>query len=323
FDDFYGFVNTGIDYYTHERYGVPSMYRNFSPTEEDKGDYCTDLFERESIRFLNAHAGKSPFFLYVPFNAPHGSSALDPKIRSTVQAPEEFKQMYPAVTPEYRTTDSYRYGGPAEVVTKQTRRRDYRAAVTCMDAAIGEMIGLLEEKQQLDNTIIIFFSDNGGSGGADNAPLRGHKGQTWDGGIRVPCLVRWPQGNVPAGVVNDAFLSSLEIFPSLASATGALMRSDVTLDGFDWWATIRGETDSPRTEMFWKRKDMKAARVGKWKWVDMGKAGGGLYDLDADIAESKDMSQEKPKVLKMVQGRFQDWMEEMNAAPARGPFRDF
>ena len=82
FDQFYGFVNTGIDYYTHERYGVPSMYRNFSPTVEDKGVYCTDLFEREATRFLNTHAGKDPFFLYLPFNAPHNSSALDPEIRS-------------------------------------------------------------------------------------------------------------------------------------------------------------------------------------------------------------------------------------------------
>ena len=87
FDEFYGFVNTGIDYYTHERYGVPSMYRDRSQTQADKGTYCTYLFEREALRFLQQHATKEPFFLYVPFNAPHGSSALDPEIRSTVQAP--------------------------------------------------------------------------------------------------------------------------------------------------------------------------------------------------------------------------------------------
>ena len=322
FDDFYGFVNTGIDYYTHERYGVPSMYRNFSATEEDKGTYCTDLFEREAMRFLKSHAGKTPFFLYVPFNAPHGSSALDPRIRSTVQAPERFKEMYPEVSPEFRSVDTYRYGGPTEVVTKEARRRDYRAAVTCMDAAIGNMIDLLEQKQVLDNTIVIFFSDNGGSGGADNAPLKGRKGQMWEGGIRVPCVVRWPQGKVPAGTINDAFLSSLEIFPSLASVSGALTRSDVTLDGFDWWATLRGESESPRTEMFWQRKDTIGARVGKWKWVKMG-ADGGLFDLEADVGEKRDLSQEKPEVLKMVKGRYQNWRDEMNASPPRGPFRDY
>ncbi len=323
FDDFYGFVNTGIDYYTHERYGAPSMYRNNYPTKEDKGIYCTSLFEREAIRFLESHAGKDPFLLYVPFNAPHGSSALDPEIRSSVQAPEEFKAMYPPVEPEFRETQKYRYGGPAKVVTPEARTRDYRAAVTCMDAAIGKMLDLLDEKQILDNTIVIFFSDNGGSGGADNSPLKGHKGQMWDGGIRVPCLVRWPGGDVPAGAVNDAFLTSLELFPSLAAATGALMRSDVTLDGFDWWATLRGETESPRTEMFWKRKDTVAARVGQWKWVDMGGKTGGLFDLESDIAEKNDLSGEKPEILEMVKARYENWLQEMAASPPRGPFRDF
>ena len=80
FDEFYGFVNTGIDYYTHERYGVPSMYRNNEPTIEDKGTYCTYLFQREAVRFVRENKDR-PFFLYLPFNAPHGASSLDPKIR--------------------------------------------------------------------------------------------------------------------------------------------------------------------------------------------------------------------------------------------------
>lgn len=124
------------------------------------------------------------------------------------------------------------------------------------------------------------------------------------------------------GVVNEAFLSSLEIFPSLAAATGALTRSDVPLDGFDWWATLRAGKESPRTEMFWKRRDMLAARVGKWKWVKMGDAEG-LFDLDADISETNDLATQKPEVLKMVKGRYQNWLQEMDAAAARGPFRDY
>jgi arylsulfatase A-like enzyme len=192
-----------------------------------------------------------------------------------------------------------------------------------MDASIGKMLDLLETKQLLDNTIVIFFSDNGGSGAADNAPLRGRKGQTWEGGIRVPCLVRWPAGNIPAGSVNDQFLSSLELFPSLAAAAGALTRSDVALDGYDWWTTLRGETESPRTEMFWKRKDLVAARVDNWKWVDMGGSGGGLFDLESDVAETTDLSASRPEILQMVQGRYEKWLAEMAACPPRGPFRDF
>ncbi|MCH2388716.1 MAG: sulfatase-like hydrolase/transferase, partial [Opitutales bacterium] len=87
FNEFYGLVNTGIDYYTHERYGVHSMYRNNERTDEDTGIYATYLFEREALRFLDERKQDEPFFLYVPFNAPHVSSALDPKIRGTVQAP--------------------------------------------------------------------------------------------------------------------------------------------------------------------------------------------------------------------------------------------
>jgi arylsulfatase A len=323
FDEYYGFVNTGIDYYTHERYGAPSMYRNRNQTQADKGTYCTYLFEREALRFLQQHAAKEPFFLYVPFNAPHGSSALEPEIRSTVQAPEEFKQMYPPIESEHRVVDKFRYAEQAKVVTPQARVRDYRAAVTCMDAAIGKMMDALRDKQILDDTIIVFFSDNGGSGGADNAPLRGKKGQMWEGGIRVPCLVRWPGGNVPAGAVNDEFLTSLELFPSFAAASGALMRDDIELDGFDWWPVIRGQQPSPREEMFWQRKDQIGARVGKWKWVEMGKGVGGLFDLSQDVAETNDLSKERPEVLKMVKSRYEEWLNKMDQSDARGPFRDY
>ncbi len=323
FDDFYGFVNTGIDYFTHERYGVPSMYRNQQPTVEDRGVYCTELFGREAKRFLHAHAGRAPFFLYLPFNAPHGSSSLDPSIRSTVQAPQEFKELYPPVDEEYRTVEKYRYGGQARVVTKEARQRDYRAAVTCMDAVIGELLAILEAANVLDNTIILFFSDNGGASGADNSPLRGRKGQMWEGGIRVPCLIRWPNGDIPSGATCDAFLTSLELLPSLVRVSGVPPSDDTCLDGYDWWSTLRGETETPRKEMFWKGKDMCGARVGDWKWVSMPGSGNGLFDLTVDVHEDHDLSVERPDILHMVQERFQKWMHDMNNAEPRGPFRDF
>ena len=322
FDDFYGLVNTGIDYFTHERYGVPSMYRNDALTEEDKGTYCTYLFEREALRFLDDYAGEEPFFLFVPFNAPHNSSSLDPRIRGTVQAPPEFEALYPPVEKEFQK--GKKYGKEAQVPTREKRYRDYRAAVTCMDASIGKMLDLLDEKGIADNTIVIFFSDNGGSGGASNGPLRGRKAQTWEGGIRVLSLVRWTDGDVPAGAENDAFLSSLEVFPSLAAATGAAMPEGVVIDGFDWWPTLRGEAESPRTEMFWKRRDQRAARVGNWKWTDMGKGGSGLFNLAEDIGEQNDLSEENPEMLEKVKARYDAWYREtMIDAEPRGPFKDF
>ncbi len=325
FDEFYGFVNTGIDYYTHERYGVPSMYRNEAPTEKDKGTYCTYLFEREAVRFANdcLNEPSRPFFLYLPFNAPHGSSALDPSIRSTVQAPEAFQTLYPPVTPETREVENYRYGGPATVVTPEARKRDYRAAVTCMDAAIGSVLTLLEERGVLDDTIVVFFSDNGGSGGADNTPLRGRKGQLWEGGVRVPCLVRWPHGNVPAGRVSDAFLTSLEVLPSLLAAAAVTAPADLVLDGYDWWPTLRGETSSPRQAMFWQRQDDVAARVGSWKLVRQGAEKPRLYNLEIDVGERTDLAAERPAQLHEMNQAVIRWQSEMAESPVRGPFRNY
>jgi arylsulfatase A-like enzyme len=301
FDDFYGFVNTGIDYYTHERYGVPSMYRNNEPTTEDKGEYCTWLFTREAKRFIRENKDL-PFFCYVPYNAPHIASVLEsPK---PVQAPDEYKAMYPAPKNE-----------------REARRIEYMAAVTAMDHGIGELLNLLDEIGQADNTIVIYFSDNGGGGPADNAPLRGRKGQTYEGGVRVPCIVRWP-GVVPADSVCDEFLTSMEFFPTLANAAGAPLPEGVVLDGFDARDILAGMKPSPRNEMFWVRRNLRGARVGNWKWVDMdGK--GGLFDLSNDIGEEHDLSEEKPEVLRHVLSRFENWKAEMEAAEPRRPFRDF
>lgn len=318
FDDFYGFVNTGIDYYTHERYGVPSMYRNNELTEADKGTYCTYLFEREALRFLNEH-WQRPFFLYVPFNAPHGSSALDPKIRGTVQAPPEYEARYPTVDQPWRKGS--RYGKEATVPTPEKRTRDYRASVTCMDASIGKILKFLDDKGIADNTIVMFFSDNGGSGGAVNDPLRGRKSTMWEGGVRVCSVVRWPK-RIPAGKVSDEFLTSMEVFPTFTKLAGAEIPAGLTLDGFDMMPVLQGKAKSSRQEMYWERRDQKAARYQNWKWIDTPKYGG-LFDLSNDINESRDLSKTKPEVAKMMRDRFTAWKDEMNKAEARGPFRDY
>ena len=320
FDDFYGFVNTGIDYYTHERYGVPSMYRNNSPTTADKGTYCTDLFEREAVRFLKTNRRK-PFFLYVPFNAPHGASNLDPTIRGGAQAPDRFKAMYPKLQEQAGTEQRTRYGKTHTVPNRAARRLEFVGSVTAMDAAIGRLLDLLDEYGIADNTIVIFFSDNGGGGSADNAPLRGRKGQMFEGGTRVPCIVKWP-GKIPAGATSDEFLTSLEILPTLCAATAAAPRKGVALDGFDILPVLQGRRASPRAEMFWQRKLDKAARVGHWKWVESSR-GKGLFDLRHDIGERRDLSKERPEILKRVQARFANWKKQMQAAEPRGPFRDF
>ncbi len=307
FDEFYGFTNTGIDYWTHERYGVPSMRRGNTPTVKDKGTYATDLFRREALRFIREHKDQ-PFFCYVPFNAPHDASNLA-RPRPGVQAPVEY------IRKHYGDYD------PNDSNNRAARRQRYMAAVTAMDEAIGDMLDLLEKSGLADNTLVMFLSDNGGSGSGDNTPLRGGKSQMFEGGLRVPCLVRWP-GVIPAGTVCREFLTSLEVFPTLCRAAGAEVPGDITLDGFDMTPVLAGQRKSPRTEMFWERRGDRAARVGNWKWVESSR-GGGLFDLAVDIAEQHDLSGAKPDVLEHVKSRFAAWKRLMEQAEPRGPFRDF
>ncbi|MEW4486949.1 arylsulfatase [Thalassoglobus sp. JC818] len=317
FNEFYGLVNTGIDYFTHERYGVPSMYSGDHLTEEDKGTYCTELFEREAVRFLKENHER-PFFLYLPFNAPHGASNLDPAIRSAAQAPEEYKKLYPHLEDSLRK--STKYGKPAMVATPEKRRLEYLGAVTAMDDAIGSVLELLDEYQIADNTIVIFFSDNGGGGGSKNSPLRGGKSQMFEGGVRVCAAVRGP--GIPAGSVCDEFLTSLELLPTIAAKIGVQPDSGIVLDGFDMWPVLTGETESQRKEMFWKRQNKEGARVGNWKWVRHGDDQF-LFNLDDDLAEQNDLIEQMPDQADRLREAFANWLDEMEAAEPRGPFRDF
>lgn len=323
FDEFYGFVNTGIDYYTHERYGVPSMYRNNTPTTADKGTYCTDLFEREATRFLKTHH-KKPFFLYLPFNAPHNASNLNPAIRAGAQGPESTKKLYPHLQAEAGFTERKfgKYGEKLfKVPNRAAKRLEYAASITAMDAAIGRVLDLLDHYQVADNTLVIFFSDNGGGGASDNTPLRGAKGQMFEGGLRVPCIIRWP-GRVPAGKTSDAFLTSLEILPTLLKSCQVKPPQDIILDGFDLLPVLQGETPSTRNTMFWQRRHDIGVRVGDWKWVNSSR-GSGLFNLKTDIGEQQDLSATHPEKLKELKQHFARWKKQMNAAEPRGPFRDY
>ena len=305
FDFFYGHGNNGIDYYTHERYGIPSLFRGNERTEEDRGTYVTNVFGREALAFVKEHVNKRPFFLYLPFNAPHGASTLaedNAGKKLGVQAPEEFV-------------------APYRDVVRDEKLAHYYAAVTLMDEEIGRILKAIEDAGQKENTIVIFLSDNGGSGNDGNEPLRGAKSTMWEGGLRVPFIMRWPD-KLSAGLICNEFLTSLEIAPTLLAATKSIPPKRLILDGFDMLPVLRNETVSPRTEMFWQRRSDKAARVGNWKWLESAK-GKGLYDLSNDISETKDRSRDKPEIAKMLQERFIAWQKEMDASEPRGPFRDY
>jgi len=295
FDFFYGFPNTGIDYYTHERYGIPSMFRGNEQIKEE--GYATDLFKREVLDFIRKNKDR-PFFLYVPFNAPHSASNLK---RPGVQAPQDYIRLYENVRGKSRVK--------------------FMAAVTCMDAAIGEMLDLLKSLGLEDNTLVVFTSDNGGGGPADNTPLRGRKARMFEGGLRVPFIARWP-GRIPKGTKSDEFCSTLELFPTFLAAAGAERPKGVILDGFNMLPVLTRLAKSKRKDLFFQFRYGKAARVNNLKWVESPE-GNGVFDLTADISEKHDLSTERPELLKELKGRWQDWKRQMDQAEPRGPFRNY
>lgn len=317
-DEFYGFVNSGIDYFTHERYGVHAMYSGNAPTKRDQGTYCTYLFQREAERFVRENKDR-PFFLYLPFNAPHGASNLDPALGSAAQAPDEYKRKYPNLKDEL--VPGTRRGIAGEVPSPSKRKLEYLASITCMDAAIGSVLGLLDQYGLADNTIVIFFADNGGTGTSDNGPLRGSKGNTFEGGVRVCAAVRYP-ARIPAGRVCDEFLTSLEVFPTLLSLAGVPPPEGVILDGFDMLPALARDQPSPRREMFWKRREHEAARIDQWKWV-RNRNGTFLFDLSRDLGEKLNLAADRSDKEAEIEGRFRAWLAEMDAAEARGPFKDY
>jgi arylsulfatase A-like enzyme len=293
FDFYYGFANTGIDYYTHERYGVPSMFRGNQRIKEE--GHATDLFRREALRFIGENAER-PFFLYLAPNAPHGASTFD---KTAPQVPPEYLSMY---------------GGA------KSSRAQYRALITHLDAALGAIFDDLRKRQLENDTLVVFTSDNGGSGADNNAPLRGGKTQLFEGGIRVPMIARWP-GRIKAGSTCTQFASTLELFPTFLAAAGA-PKPDVTLDGANMLPLLEGAAGSVRSDYFWQRKEDKAARAGHWKWVES-ERGNGLFDLSKDIGEKHDLSKEKPDVLEDMRSRWAAWRKQMDQAEPRGPFRDY
>ncbi len=305
FDFFYGHGNNGIDYYTHERYGIPSLFRGNERTEVDRGSYVTDVFGREAIGFMREHLGKRPVFLYLAFNAPHSASSFG----------SEGEDKKPGVQAPRGDVEAY------QGTVKDEKLQRYFAAVTCMDREIGKLMQVIKDSGEDHHTLIVFMSDNGGSGNGGNAPLKGAKSTMWEGGLRVPFIARWP-AKIPAGQVTHEFLSSLEILPTLLAATHASSPPGVHLDGFNMLPVLVDQKPSPRKELFWQRRSDKAARVNQWKWVESAK-GKGLYDLSRDPGELRDLASERPDILQMMQERFNDWRHEMDASEPRGPFRDY
>lgn len=300
FDDYFGFLVGGHNFLLHKdaepKFGTAHshdlIYRGREVQRLD--GYTTDLFTDEAIGFMNRNA-KKPWFLYLAYNAVH----------TPLEIVEKHQSRLPAVV-------------------KTPGRRGYLSLLLGLDDAIGRLTAELKAKHP--NTLVFFFSDNGGSGKRPffatntgiNTPLRGDKGQTLEGGIRVPFFVSWT-GQLPAGKVYDQPVSALDVLPTAASVAGT--KAPEGIEGVNLLPHLKGEkADAPHESLAWRFGPQKAIRRGKWKLVDFRdfeaktQSGWQLFDLDADISESKNLATEHPELVAELSKAWDDWNTK-NTAP--------
>jgi arylsulfatase A-like enzyme len=245
-----------------------------------------ERFTEEALSFIRANRDK-PFFLYLPHIHVH--------------------------LPHY----------VMEPFASNSRNGRFGAALAAVDWSTGAIMDELKRLGIDDNTIVIFTSDNGsrtkGEGGS-NAPLRGHKGQTWEGGMRVPCIVRWPAG-IPAGTVSGELVAAMDFYPTLASIVGHDSKNQSKHDGVNLLSVWRGDKDakSPREYFFYfKRAELQGVRSGQWKLRHAFDAEKNtnpdkleLYDLSVDPGESRDLAAEHPEVVKRLSAAMNQIRKEL------------
>ena len=291
FSSFVGHFNGNIDYYTHHREGQLDWHRGFEPNYDE--GYSTDLIATEAVRFIDEHAGSGPFFLYVPFNAPH----------TPLQVPEKWLPPFASV--------------------KDERRRTYMAMVAAMDHAIGQILDALDRHGVEDDTLVWFASDNGGQALADNSPLRAGKGTVYEGGTRVVAALRWPNA-IPGGRTVTGLVSYLDVWPTLrrVAGLGGAGGPGQPLDGEDVLDLILGNRP-PRPRRFlsyYERysEEQLAVIDGDWKLVRRGPPILGPNPLDAPPPEQtpRNPPREQVELFRLDQ----DPLEQHNLAyrePAR------
>jgi arylsulfatase A-like enzyme len=294
FDDFFGFLREGR-YYTPPPFDAPPHrfrprepdYNRLNPmlrgeTEVEEPRYLTDAFGAEAAAFIDRRAGR-PFFLYLPFNAPH--------------------------SPMQATPDAYaRFASIAD-----PHRRVFAAMVASLDDAVGRVLDALRRHGLERDTLVVFLSDNGGPTAeltSRNAPFSGGKGQVLEGGVRVPFLVSWP-GRLPAGRVYDRPVSALDVLPTALAAVGRPLPPG--LDGVDLLPFLAGErAGDPHEALYWRMSGAAAIRAGRWK-LQRSKAEEPfkLHDLDADPAESRDLAGVEPDRARALAARWTAWNAEL------------
>lgn len=301
FDEFFGFLVGGHNYLLHKdvkpRFGSAHshdmIYRG-REVEPQEG-YATNLFTNEALRWMSGPPDK-PWFLYLSYNAVHTPLEIAPHLQKRI--PESVKP-------------------PA--------RRGYLSLLAGLDDSIGRIMQHLSQNGLRENTLIIFLSDNGGSGRAPilaynsglNHPLRGDKGQTLEGGIRVPFFVSWPR-QLPAGTIYEQPIISLDILPTVCQLAAKDPAKPQPLpqgiDGVNllpYWLAQR--SGSPHESLFWRFGPQKAVRAGNWKLVDWRdfpaskSSGWELYDLSTDISEKNNLAEAHPEIVARLKTSWEKW----------------
>lgn len=281
FDEFFGFNDGSIPYFVGNN-KEKLLVRNGVLVESEKR-YITYAFSQEAISFIKKNS-QNPFFIYLPFNAPHNSLA----------APKSVLEKFSNIT--------------------DPKRRKFAAVVHSMDTNIGRILKALRELNIEDNTLIIFISDNGGKPDGNNAnfsfntPFKGMKGTLYEGGIRVPFCMQW-KSNLRGGQRYDHPVSTIDILPTVISAAGGQVKSGWGLDGVNLLPYLTGKkTTAPHKFLYWRFLHQWAIRNDKWKLVKIKyKEPEKLYKLSEDKEEKYDLAYRYPQIAMDLKRQFDIW----------------
>ncbi len=281
FDEFFGFLFGDHSYLDWDAEPANPIYRGTQPVVEST--YLTDAFTREAVSFIDRHQAR-PFFLYLAYSAPH-----DP-----LEAPQSYLDRFPGIA--------------------DPRRRTFAAMLSAMDDGVGAVLARLRTLGIEDNTLVLFHSDNGGipaENTSRNDPLRGEKGQLYEGGIRVPFMARWT-GRLPASTVYDRPVSTLDLFTTAIAAAGGTPPSDRAIDGVDLLPYLDGtRSGEPHPILFWKYGLPAAVRKGDWKLVKVGANPSQLFDLASDVGEQADLASARPAVVAELEADLDAWKAQL------------
>lgn len=317
FEHFYGHLHTEVGYFPpFGNQGGKDFQENGVSIEKE--GYETFILGNEVSRFIRERDTDRPFFIYMPFIAPH----------TPLDAPQELQNKYADLEDNREPARSHNTDQSRQLsrlMRQPSARPMYAAVVDGMDQAIGNVLDTLDQEGIADNTIVLFFSDNGGaayaSGGADNVPLRGGKGETWEGGIRVVSVVRWPE-QLKAGGKMQQIMTAMDVFPTLASAAGVPTGNDkFQLDGRDLWPAISQGVAQPREDLVFFASEtpirgffMFTAFNDHWKLVQEVRQGllsadvsNYLFRISEDPNERNNLAQEYPDVVTELAEEIHYW----------------